>query len=354
VTTLDRYILRTILGAVALVLAVLLVLNALFLFLDQQGDIRGNYTAADAFVFTLLNVPQMAWDLLPIATLVGSLVGLGTLARGSEITVMRASGVSVARLAGSCLMAGIVLLGVQLLLGEALAPPLQAAAKQQRALQRFADMNIEGRSGAWVRDGNLILNVAPQSGEQRFGGMLVFELSPDHRLQAVGRAVTATAGSDRRWILEQYAESRFAPDRVTATQAGRRTLSSNVSADFLGVAVEKPQDLETLTLWRMIRYYEANRLDAGPYVFAFWSRIARTVAILFAVLLAVPFVLGSLRSAGAGTRTLVGLMLGIGLILLQRLIESGTIVFDLDPVLLAWIPTLLLAVTSLGLLARAR
>ena len=66
-------------------------------------------------------------------------------------------------------------------------------------------------------------------------------------------------------------------------------------------------------------------------MFAFWSRIARTVAIVFAVLLAIPFVLGSLRSSGAGTRTLMGLLLGICFFLLQRLIESGTVVFDLNP-----------------------
>ena len=66
-------------------------------------------------------------------------------------------------------------------------------------------------------------------------------------------------------------------------------------------------------------------------MFAFWSRIARTVAIAFSVLLAIPFVLGSLRSAGTGTRMLMGLVLGIGFFLLQRLIESGTVVFKLNP-----------------------
>ena len=50
------------------------------------------------------------------------------------------------------------------------------------------------------------------------------------------------------------------------------------------------------------------------------------------MLLAIPFVLGSLRSAGAGTRMLMGLVLGIAFFLLQRLIESGTVVFNLDPV----------------------
>jgi lipopolysaccharide export system permease protein len=72
------------------------------------------------------------------------------------------------------------------------------------------------------------------------------------------------------------------------------------------------------------------------------------------VLLAVPFSLGPLRSAGAGTRTLIGLLLGVAFFLLQRLIESGTIVFQLDPVILAWLPTALLAMVSLTLLARTR
>ena len=51
---------------------------------------------------------------------------------------------------------------------------------------------------------------------------------------------------------------------------------------------------------------------------------------------------------------LAGLIIGIGFFLLQRLIASGTIVFNLNPVLLAWLPTVLLAVVSVGLLARAR
>jgi lipopolysaccharide export system permease protein len=78
------------------------------------------------------------------------------------------------------------------------------------------------------------------------------------------------------------------------------------------------------------------------------------VAIAFTVLLAIPFVLGSLRSAGTGARMVMGLVLGIGFFLLQRLIESGTIVFNLNPILLAWLPTALLALVTVTLLARAR
>jgi len=352
---LDRYVVRTIIGSVLLVMAVLLVLGGLFIFIDQQSDIGvGHYTAVSALWFTLLNLPQQAYELLPVTALIGSLLGMGSLARGSELTVIRTTGVATRRIAGAAALAGLLLIGVELVLGEVLAPPLQEAAREQKAFSKFTNVSFGGGTGAWVRDGNLILNVARQSGQRQFGGMQVFELSADHRLQAIGHAARATAGSNRKWLLSDYTESRFAADRVLARPLGQRVLESNVTAGFLGLAVEDPEQLTSRSLWRLIQYLQANSLDTREYVFAFWSRIARTVAIVFSVLLAIPFVLGSLRSAGAGTRMLMGLILGVGLSLLQRLIESGTVVFDLNPVILAWLPAVLLATVTLLLLARAR
>jgi lipopolysaccharide export system permease protein len=354
-TILDRYIIRSILGSVALVLAVFLVLGALFAFIGEQDDIGiGQYSALDAVWFVLLNLPKQAWEVLPIASLIGSLIGLGTLARGSELTVIRATGISVARLAAAALGAALVLIVIEVSLGEFFGPPLQQAAKQHKAFAKYTDMSFGTGGGAWVRDGNLILNVTRQSLGRHFGAMQVFELSPEHRLRAIGHASRATAGSNRTWLLSDYAESRFNPGQVLAVPGGERVLHSSVSAGFLGLAVEDPSELEVSALWQLIGYFNANALDARPYVFAFWSRVARTVAIAFAVLLAIPFVLGSLRSAGAGARTLVGLMLGMILFLLQRLIESGTIVFQLNPIVLAWLPTALLTVVALGLLWRTR
>ena len=350
---LDRYVMRSVLSLTALVMAVVLALAVLFTFIAEQGDTGvGHYTSLEALWYSLMSLPQQAWELLPIGALLGSLLGLGQLASGSELTVMRAAGVSVWRLAGSVLLAGLVLLAAEVVLGEFLAPPLQQAARQQKAFDRFANASFGG-SGAWVRDGNLILSVG-ESADGRPGGMLLFDLSPDHRLLAVARAARAAAAGERRWVLRDYAESRFDADGVQAQSVGVRTLDTSVSGQFLALAMSEPRQLATSALWSLIRYYQANALDPKPYVFAFWSRIARTTAIAFAVLLAIPFVLGPLRSAGSGARVLIGLLLGLGFFFLQRLIESGAVVFNLDPVLLAWLPTAVLVLVTLGLLARAR
>jgi lipopolysaccharide export system permease protein len=355
VSVLDRYIVRAILSAVALVMLVLLVLGALFVFIDQQDDVgTGRYTELAAFWYTLLNLPQLGYELLPITALIGALLGLGALARGSELTVIRATGVSIARLAGIALLAGLLLVLFEVLLGEFLAPPLQQAAREGKAFSKLNNVSFGGGSGAWVRDGDLILNVAGQSSQRQFGSMQIFELSPDHRLLAVGHALRAVSEARGKWLLSDYAESSFNNDDVTAHPPGQRVLESNVTAGFLGLAVEDPKQLTGRALWRLITYFRSNELDAHEYLFAFWSRIARTVAVVFSVLLAIPFVLGTLRSAGAGARMLMGLLLGIGFFVLQRLIESSTVVFALNPVVLAWLPTMLLAVVTIGLLARAR
>jgi lipopolysaccharide export LptBFGC system permease protein LptF len=46
--------------------------------------------------------------------------------------------------------------------------------------------------------------------------------------------------------------------------------------------------------------------------------------------------------------------LGLGYFILQRMVESGTIAFGLNPIFLAWLPTALLVAALIALFARLR
>ena len=159
----------------------------------------------------------------------------------------------------------------------------------------------------------------------------------------MGRAASATERADGSWELREFAQSRFEDGRVAAVRAPSRRLTTHVSSAFLGLAASDPEELSLRELRSAIGYLHANGQDARRYRFAFWSMIARLVAIPLAVLLAVPFLFGSLRSSGNGARATLGLVLGLGYFILQRMVESGTIAFGLDPLLLAWLPTAVLA-----------
>ncbi len=352
---LDRYIARALLGATAMVMAVLVVLGGLFLFIGEQGTIgSGHYNMVEALIYSLLTVPQFALNALPAGALIGAMLGIGTLARGNELTVMRAAGMSKWRLLLSVLGAGLVLAVLAMCVGEFLVPPLTKYASERKAFAKYENVSFAGAGGAWIRDGGTILNVTQQSSDEAFGGTLVFELGADGRVQAMGRAERARAADPKSWELSGYAESRFTGDAVDATTAATRELKSAASAGFLQLTVSDPSELSLRVLRRAIGYLGANQLDAERYRFALWSRIARTLALPVAIAFALPFGFGSMRSAGTGARTTLGLGIGIVYFFLQRMVESGALVFQLDPLLLAALPTLLLALAASILLLRAR
>jgi lipopolysaccharide export system permease protein len=352
---LDRYIVKTVTAAVALVAVVLLVLVGLFLFIAEQGDVgTGSYGSLQALGYVAQNLPEQLFEFLPIAAMIGGLLGLGTLARSSELTVMRASGLSVLRIGASVAMAGVVLTAVAIFVGEYVAPDLSRQAREQKAFARFQNLSFAGRGGVWVRDGNLIVQAEQGSGAGEFSGLLLFDLSGGNELLRVGRAVSAVALPGDAWELGAYAETRFDDDHVVSRRAGSERLATAVSAEFLGLAAADPARLSVRALAGIREYLARNGQDTRRYDFAMWARVARMVSILFAVLLALPFVFGSLRSSGAGARATLGLLLGIAYFVLQKMVESGTVALGLDPVLLAWLPTLLLGAAVVGLVARLR
>jgi lipopolysaccharide export system permease protein len=71
-------------------------------------------------------------------------------------------------------------------------------------------------------------------------------------------------------------------------------------------------------------------------------------------ILALPFVFGSLRSAGAGARLLVGLIIGLAYYVTGGVLTSGGEVYGLDPVAIAWAPTVLLMLVTAVAFARIR
>jgi lipopolysaccharide export system permease protein len=349
---LDRYIIWTITRLTALVMAVLLTLLALFLFINEQGWVgAGSYGNLQAARYVLLNLPATLVQFLPVAALIGSLLAMGTLARGSELTVMRAAGIPVWRIAVSVLLAGLLLVPVAAVVGEWLAPPLTQLARIGKAVQRNANISVTGRGSAWLRDGTRVLRAEQRSGDGGYGGITLFEIGPDNQLLAVGQAAGAHVTADGSWELEQYARSRFEPQRVTSARVAAQRLGISADPAFLDAIASDPMELSWRELGRAIAHLQANGQDNRHYRFAYWSKVAGFAAIPLAMLLAVPFMFGSLRSAEGGARATLGLVLGLAWFMLQRMVENGTLAFSLNPVLLAWLPTLLLA-AAVALLLR--
>ena len=353
--TLDRYLYRTVLVYTAMAMAVLLTLGALFLFISQQSDIGvGDYGAADAFLFTFLNLPEQAFELLPIGVMIGALMGLGNLAAGSELVVTRASGVSVWRIAWPVGLAGLTLALLMYGVGEYIAPPLAQFAKREKTTSKLADVSFAGSSSAWVKDGNLILRVQTGEVDQSFGGVSLFELDGSNRLRSVQRAERISVADPGHWRMHNVAITRFSGDHIDSEVVGEVSMRSTVNPDFLGLAATDPDLLTLRGLASYIDHLRRNSLDTESYEIGYWSRIARLFAVIVVSLLSLPFVFGPLRTTGAGTRTVIGVMLGVVFFLITRTIENGGHLFGLNPALVGWLPTGVIGLCTLVAISRTR
>ena len=336
-------------------MGVLLTLGALFLFISQQSDIGvGDYSAADAFLFTFLNLPEQAFELLPIGAMIGALMGLGTLAAGSELVVTRASGVSVWRMAWPVGLAGLTLSLAMYGIGEYVAPPLAQFAKREKTTSKLAVVSFAGSSGAWVKDGNLILRVQTGEVDQAYGGVSLFDLASPNKLRSIERAERISVADPGEWRMHNVATTRFGDDHVESETVNEVDMRSTINPDFLGLAATDPDLLTLRGLASYIDHLRRNNLGAAVYEIGFWSRIARMFAVIIVTLLALPFVFGPLRTTGAGTRTVIGVLLGVVFFLITRTIENGGQLFDMNPALVGWLPTAVIGLCTVVAISRTR
>jgi lipopolysaccharide export system permease protein len=351
---LTGYLMRTILSSTLMVLLVLLALGGLFEFIGQLEDAQADYGVPQALLFALLRLPQLSFEMLPIAALIGSLLGLGSLATGSEIIVMRTAGLSVVRLAGMVAISGVVIMVFTALVSEFIGPPLDYFARTMREKARAGQENTSSGNSAWIKDGDVILHLDRINTEYNFGGIYLFRFNKDDTLDSIARAENAGIDESDRWILENYRETRFLNDGVQSVESSLEVESFEINSEMLGVTLVKPISLSGRGLASYISYLKKNDLSAVRYETELWSRVAQTVTVVIMPVLALAFVYGSLRSSGAGGRLMIGVMIGLAYFLASEMLANSGQVFNLNPAILAWVPMSFLLIVTVFALSRVR
>lgn len=347
---LNRYLFNAVTGATFLVLFVLLAIGGFVEFVGQLDDIgEGDYNMLQAIQFSLLKLPKLAAGMLPVSALLGSLLGLGALASNSELIVMRAAGVSASRLGMSVGIAGLTLAIIGGVLGEYVAPQMDMYGRQMKAVAQSGSADITG-SSAWLRSGDAFFHIRPSNTGRDYGGVYVYHLEGEGRLKGIGKA-RVQENIDGSWSLESYRESRFRKDGVRLSKQFDVERINELS-DLLAITAVRESSLTGEELWAYVQYLKANGLESDRYEIALWSRISSLVGIIVMCVLALPFVFGSLRNAGTGARMLIGVFFGLGYFLLGRTLTDSSAVFELSPVVVAWVPTAVLFLITVVLLRR--
>lgn len=340
---LSRYLTRLFLTRFAVVLIALVGLVTLLDVLANSDEVveAGGGTAASLGRYTLLRLPSVLSQVIPISVLLATLITLAGLARHSELAALFAAGVSNVRLV-LILMPGVLMVAVAQFVIEDWALPRAIGELRAWGVGDFKDRDSsDGGQMIWFRQGDNLMRVRRTwNDDQTLVGVTIFRRDPDGRLVEMIEAARAIY-ADGAWNLERVKRTPTASGQPI--ELARLTWPGAIDGTILRSLSLHPRELP----WSEVaRLAERSGYGNRPlYLYEVWmhKKIARPVATILLLLLGLAAVQLVHLRGHASVMFVIGIAIGFVYWIFDGLVvtigESGL----LPSVLAAWIPPVVLA-----------
>lgn len=338
VSRVDRYLGRSVLRSTLVVLTALLALLAFVGLIDEFEDYgKGSFGLGALMGYVVLGIPHRIYEIFPMVVLIGATMGLSSLSLGSELTAMRAAGISIARIVVAAMKTGLVFVVVGVAVGELVVPWSDTAAKRLRSEALGIALHGE-RSGFWLRDASSFVNVGEVLPDLSLRRLNIYRFDERGRLLGQTFADRAYfAGTD--WRLERVVRSTIRDSGVETDRIAEDRWRSKVTPEVMRVFAVQPTSLSAVQLSDYIEHLRRNHQDTRRYELARWIKwlLPATTAVM--ILLAVPAVFTYSRSGGMGQRLFIGVVLGLAFGVLNRGLGHAAALYGFPPLAAAALPT---------------
>ena len=351
---LERYIGKTILVTIFFVLLGLLGLGGIIKFMEEFRAVgKGNYDALAAAYYTFLTIPRDIENFFPIATLLGGLLGLGSLASSSELTVMQASGFSRFRIGLAVMKTAIPLVLLTMVIGEWGVPQTEQYARNMRAIAQSGGSMLSTSGGFWAKDGDNFVYIRRISNEQQLNNISIYHFNQKN-LESITEANQAVYEQDH-WVLKNVEKSTIENDKIVQSKEADQAWQTSITPSKLGIVSLKPESLSITGLADYVGFLKDTGQDPKRFEITFWRKVYQPVSMAMMMLLAISFIFGPLRSSTTGAKTIIGVLAGFGFYVTNIVFGNMSLVVTWLPVWIgALIPSLLCLAVVWWLLAKKR
>lgn len=350
---LRKYFWRAVMVPTLAILAIIVGLDCLFGFIYELEFLRGDYQVWQALQFILTTTPRRIHEYMPMAILLGTLIGLSLLANGGELSVIRAAGVSTLRVSWMVLRPVIFLILVSLPIGEYLAPYSEQVAQSNRSIAEGGGEALRSKYGFWHREGDEFIHINAVQPNGVLHGLTRYRFDGEKKLSETQFVKRAIYQGDY-WSLEGIQGTELFQDHARTYQRENGEWHTKLTPQLLSIVVLKPDNLAIAKLLEYSRYLKRQGLETADYMLSFWQKLFMPMATIGMVLIAISFVFGPLREVTMGLRLTAGIVAGLIFHYGQQFFGQLSLVFHTDPLAAASIPPALCLVLGVWLLKRVR
>jgi lipopolysaccharide export system permease protein len=353
VSVLTGYIVREILKGSFVALLLLLTLFNLFTFSDELKDLgKGSYGLKEIFFYLTLTSPRVFYELVPASALLGSLFVLGAMGNNRELIAMRAAGLSILGIIKSVMVAGAILVFISLLVGEFVAPVTERMAQLIKVSAQNKQVLMNAKYGLWLREDKKFINVRQIVDDGHLADISIYELDDQQHLHEALHADEAVFMGHQQWNLKNIKKSEISTQQMLASSLSEQIWKSSIAPNLLKIVVVNPNNLSLVDLNSYIGFLKKNHQKSRAFQLAFWGRVVNPLVTFIMLLLSAPFVIGVKRGVSVGARMMIGVVIGMGFNIIDKIVGHLGLIYDLNPPLIAFIPSL--TVLALALFAVKR
>lgn len=341
------------------ILMIMLGLLAMFSFFDLIQELdglgQGNYGISQMLVFVLLSIPGHIYDVVPVAVLVGMMYSLGTLARNSELVVMRVSGLSLLNIGWILVKVGMLFTALTFFVGELITPISEKMAQRLRVKATDSVIAQDFKSGLWVKDGKSFINVETVLPDASLLNVRIYEFDENFKLRSISVAKKGLY-EDERWGLNEVTQTKFntfkkiEQNNIQTQIFNKANWKSLIRPELLNVLLVAPEKMSAWNLYAFIQHLQANKQKTTRYDVALWSKMIYPLACMVMVILALPFGFIQQRTGGTSAKLFIGVMLGVVYQIMNRVFIHLGVLNDWPPLMSAVAPTILFLFAGLSLL----
>ncbi len=361
---LDEYVLREFALTFVMVLVTFVMLMLIFTFFELLSDIIKNKTPLVTVGEYLINLtPSMIYLITPLSVLIGVLVVFGIMNRNSEITAMKATGVSLYRITVPVVAIAAVL-SVSLFMFDELYLP--QANRRQEALRNVIKgkpaETFEHPGRKWIfgqqRPGQrnrIFYYEYFDSDIDTFGNLSIFEFNPGS-FTIAKRIFASTAHWEpnlNTWVFEDGWMRTFSGSDVTSYETFPVRTFSEISEQpaYFKKEVRQSSEMNFGELATYIHDLRQSGFNTVPLRVQLNHKIAYPLITLVMAVLAIPFAL-SMGKRGSLSSIAIAIGVAICYFVVSGFFEAMGNVSWLPAFLAAWSPDFLFGLAGAYLLLR--
>lgn len=317
---------------------------------------ENNATLSEGLRFFLYKIPFILYQIMPVATVLATLLSLGILSKNVEVTAMKAGGISIFKIIYPLIAASAAISVLSFIINEFIAPPAKRQAELIKRIRIEKKENLSSfkQNRLWYSSKERLYTI--RHIDQRQGiihGLTLYEIDSKFNITARVDAEEAKWLTGK-WHVVKGIKRQFEDGLIKTSLIENETIPLQEGPDKLPGTEKLADEMSFSELRGYIKELKGDGYDATRYIVDLHGKIAFPFINIIMVIVAVPFTLKTGRHSGMAMGIGLSIIISFSYWIVYAVTTSIGYNGLLPPIIAAWSSNMIFGIIGILMFMNVR